>query len=185
MKRIKNRKKHDGFSLIELLVTVVILGVLVAIAAPSMYQVLESRKLKGAAENLFADLIFAKTESIKRNNSVVLSFGGVSPAWCYGLKEGASCDCTTSNDCSIDGIEKVINSNDFGDTTLNADFPGSSPEETGFEPLRGFAENSSGSVSNGAATFQNDGQDAVVMISTLGRVKICSASNFGDRKSVV
>jgi prepilin-type N-terminal cleavage/methylation domain-containing protein len=175
----KHKKTQKGFTIIELLITVVILGILVAIAAPSMYSILEGRKLKGAAENLFADLMFAKTESIKRNNEVILSFGGVSPAWCYGLKEDVSCDCATANDCSIDGIEKVVTSDQYGDTTLVADFPSSSPEETGFEPLRGFSESSSGSFSNGTATFTNNGREAEVVISTLGRVRVCSDTGFG------
>ncbi len=179
----KNQNIQKGFTLIELLIVVVILGILVAIAAPSMYKILEGRKLKGATENLFADLMFAKTEAIKRNNEVILSFGGTSPAWCYGLKEDASCDCSVSNDCSIDGVEKVVTSDSYGDTTLTAAFPGSSPEETGFEPLRGFSENSSGSFSNGTATFLNDGRNALVMVSTLGRVRICSGTGFGGYES--
>ncbi|OUR82092.1 hypothetical protein A9Q82_06985 [Cycloclasticus sp. 46_120_T64] len=179
----KNQHTQKGFTLIELLITAVILGVLVSLAAPSMFSILEGRKLKGAAENLFADLIFAKTETIKRNNEVILSFGGTSPAWCYGLKEDVSCDCATSNDCSIDGIEKVVTSDSYGNTTLTAAFPGSSPEETGFEPLRGFSENSSGSFSNGTATFLNDGRKAIVMVSSLGRVRICSDTGFGGYES--
>ena len=174
-----DRNTQKGFTLIELLIAVVILGILVAIAAPSMYQILEGRKLKGAAENLYADLMFAKTETIKRNNEVILSFGGTSPAWCYGLKEVATCDCATANDCSIDGIEKVVTNEQYGDTTLLAAFPGGPPEETGFEPLRGFSENSSGSFSNGTVTFTNDGREAVIIINTLGRVRICSDTGFG------
>jgi type IV fimbrial biogenesis protein FimT len=177
----QNRQK--GFTLIELLIVVVILGILLAIAAPSMYKILEGRKLKGAAENLYADLMFAKTETIKRNNEVILSFGGTSPAWCYGIKEETSCDCTIANDCSIDGIEKVVTNEQYGDTTLIATFPGGPPEETGFEPLRGFSENSSGSFSNGTVTLTNDGREAVIIISTLGRVRICSDTGFGGYES--
>jgi len=179
----KNQNMQKGFTLIELLITVVIMGILVSLAAPSMFSILEGRKLKGAAENLFADLMFAKTEAIKRNNEVILSFGGISPAWCYGLKEDTTCDCTVSNDCSIDGVEKVVTNDNYGNTTLTAAFPGSSPEETGFEPLRGFSENSSGSFSNGKATFLNNGRNAIIMVSSLGRVRICSDTGFGGYKS--
>ena len=51
-----DRNTQKGFTLIELLIVVVILGILVAIAAPSMFSILEGRKLKGAAENLQVDL---------------------------------------------------------------------------------------------------------------------------------
>ncbi len=184
-----DQNTQKGFTLIELLISVAILGILVAVAAPSMFSIIEGRKLKGATENLFADLIFAKTETIKRNNAVILSFGSSGSDWCYGISEGSNCDCTnallaipTVTTCTIDGIQKVVINSGYGDTTLIAAFPGSSPEETGFEPLRGFSKNSSGSFSNGSATFENNGREAEVVISTLGRVRVCSDTGFGGYK---
>ena len=178
-----DRNTQKGFTLIELLIVVVIMGILVALAAPSMYQILEGRKLKGATENLFADLMFAKTETIKRNNGVILSFSAGTD-WCYGLSEDTGCNCVTSSPaCTIDGIEKVVTSNDYGDTSIAFSFFGGTTSETGFEPLRGFAENASGATSNGSVTFTNNGREAVVMLSTLGRVRVCSDTGFGGYES--
>ena len=183
---------QKGFTLIELLIVVVIMGILVAIAAPSMYQILEGRKLKGAAENLYADLLFAKTETIKRNSKVAVSFGSSSPNWCYGISQGVDCDCIpalsgSATTCTIDGIEKVVTNTQYGDTSINAAFVGNSggdPEAVGFEPLRGFSEYiTSGSYSNGSAKFTNDGREAVVMVSSLGRVRVCSDTGFGGYES--
>jgi len=179
----KNQNMQKGFTLIELLITVVIMGILVSLAAPSMFQILEGRKLKGATENLFADLMFAKTETIKRNNKVILSFTA-GTNWCYGLSEDTGCNCATSSPaCTIDGIEKIVTSDGYGDTSIAFSFFGGTTTETGFEPLRGFAENASGATSNGSVKFTNGGREAVVMLSTLGRVRICSDTGFGGYKS--
>ena len=85
----KNQNIQKGFTLIELLITVVIMGVLVSLAVPSMSSILEGRKLKGAAENFQVDLMFIKTEAIKRNTPVRIyfKFDSVDAAkWCYGMK---------------------------------------------------------------------------------------------------
>ena len=101
-------QKRNGFTLVELMIVVAILGVLAAIALPSFQETLERRKLNGAGERLFADLLFAKTEAIKRNASVSISFAGTGATWCYGIAVAASCDCTDNAPaCSIDGVIKI------------------------------------------------------------------------------
>jgi len=191
----KNQNMKKGFTLIELLITVVIMGILVSLAAPSMFSILEGRKLKGATENLFADFMFIKTESIKRNNKVALSFGDSGSNWCYGFSVGSDCDCTgaladpvTTTTCTIDGIERVVTNRDYGNTAISSHaFNGNSagtPDSVSFDPSRGFSEYiTSSSYSNGSTKFTNNGRETVVMLSSLGRIRICSGTGFGGYRS--
>lgn len=179
-----DRMKQNGFTLIELIITVTVLGILLAIAAPNMFSVVESRKLKGAGENVMADLQFAKAETIKRNTPVIISFVNGTD-WCYGMAVNASCTCSNPSptDCTIDGVQKVVRASDFDGPTLTAAFFGGTATQTGFEPVRGFAENLVGSTSNGTVTVQADGKDVQVKLSKFGRIRICTSTGTGGYDS--
>lgn len=56
-----------GFTIIELMVVVAILGIFAALAAPSMADLLASTAIKGAATDFYSSLIVARSEAIKRH----------------------------------------------------------------------------------------------------------------------
>lgn len=63
-------RRPDGFTIIEAMVVVAILGILAAIGIPSMRDLIASTRVKGAASDVFASLIFARSEAVKRNAGV-------------------------------------------------------------------------------------------------------------------
>lgn len=73
----------SGFTLIELMVTVSVAGVLLAIAVPSFNQLIVTNRLTAQANEFVAAINFARSEAIKRNARLVL------------CREGAPDTCAT------------------------------------------------------------------------------------------
>ncbi len=61
-----------GFTAIELMVTVAIMAVLMALAAPSFIPLIEGWRVRQAAEQLQSTLYYARSEAIKRGGRVVV-----------------------------------------------------------------------------------------------------------------
>lgn len=173
---MSHRKSYAGFTLMELLITLAILAILIAIAVPSMSGVLERRKVHGAGENLFANLMFSKTEAIKRNQPVGVTFKITNAnTWCYGIAT-AACDCTNTTSCTIDGVLKVTNQGDFPGVTIDTtDSTIVTDDFVSFESLRGATNLASGTEKNLQFNVPS-GAEYGVIISSFGRVRLCGES---------
>jgi type IV fimbrial biogenesis protein FimT len=62
-----------GFTIIELMLAVVILAIVVAIGAPSFNDLILGTRVKNAASDIYATLIFARSEAIKRSTNVAIT----------------------------------------------------------------------------------------------------------------
>lgn len=70
-----NRQRHaccSGFTLIELMVTVVILAILLGIAAPSFQNIITNQRVSAYANELLSSAMLARSEALKNNQTVVL-----------------------------------------------------------------------------------------------------------------
>ena len=66
------RRQH-GFTLIEALVVIAMIGVLLALAAPSFNTFTANQRVKTASFDVYAALVFARSEAIKRRQSVTVA----------------------------------------------------------------------------------------------------------------
>lgn len=96
--------RPQGFTLVELMITVAVLAIVVTLAAPSFSDLINRNRLTASANEIVGALQTARMEAVRRNTSVVL---------CPST-DGASCSGT-------DWQRLIIFSDDDGDATVDAD----------------------------------------------------------------
>src|SRR5687767_13538734 len=82
--------RSRGFTLVELIITVAILAVLMAVGVPSFRAFVQNQKVKSASFELMSALVLARSEAVKRNTDVKLE-PDTAGAWAEGwaVKYGA------------------------------------------------------------------------------------------------
>lgn len=76
-------KLKQGFTLVELITVIAIVAILAAVAIPSFRDIINSQRIKNASFELFASLMTARSEAIKRNANVTITAasGGWEDGW--------------------------------------------------------------------------------------------------------
>lgn len=140
--------KHDGFTMIELMVIIAIVGILAAIGAPSLSESLARRSLEGVANELSADLQYTKSQAVSANTTVSM----VTSAHGYTVSNSGTTFKTIALDSKI---------------TLT------SPLTVSFEPYRDFAD----AATSITLTHTGTSAQLRVMADVMGRIQMCSPSS--------
>ena len=168
-----NKKKVLGFTLVELMITIAIVGILASMAVPSFQKMIERNRLKEVAEGLKSDLMWMRTEAIKQSCDLKIDFDNA--VWDYTIYQpDATCSCPADgSDCNI----KVITGSQFQNVTMGtASFMPGGISVVAFDFRRGTTNNNGGVILN-TANYQ-----LKVIVSQTGRVRVCSSDNT---KSVI
>lgn len=70
----KKLRRNSGFTLIELMIVIGMIGILTAISVPAVMKWLPNYRLKAAARDLYSNMQKAKIEAVKRNADVLIIF---------------------------------------------------------------------------------------------------------------
>lgn len=75
------RPARHGFTLIELMVTITVLAVALALAAPTFSTQLANFRVRAAAEAAINGLNYARTEAVRRNAAVEFTLDAAGSGW--------------------------------------------------------------------------------------------------------
>lgn len=156
-------KNMQGFTLLELLITLTVAAIILKMAIPSYFNFMDKQKLKAAAESIYSDIQYARSEALKQNQDMVVSFE--TTQWCYGINEVGGCDCTTGDNCQVNGVEKVTSSINLPDVALS---------NVTFTSNNLTLDSARGTANSGELTLTSDlGLQLKVQVNLLGRIKVC------------
>ena len=68
------RKTPKGFTLIELVISILILGIVAAVATPSFAEAMISYRIEAAAKRIVADFNYARQQAITKSDTVTIEF---------------------------------------------------------------------------------------------------------------
>ena len=173
---MSSSRKHtmQGFTLSELMITIAIVSIISALAAPSFSETIDKRRVDGVSEPVKSLLSFARSENISRQSDFFISFdtSTSSADWCVGVSMSANCDCNASidgnNACVVDGQLKVIKSDGSGNVQLSTTFAN---DETSFSAPRGGASETGDIV----ISSTSEDRSTTLSINRMGRIYSCTA----------
>ena len=157
-----------GFTLLELLITVSVLSILIATAAPSFSSVTQSVKMQRLAGELNGFLIQAKSESVKRNQDIWVHFSTAKNEvqstgdWTVWLKPTE--DLTGETLLQLSGEP-------FSDVAFSHNYTG---ERISFESVRGRPARGTIYLSPNASSTD---RLLIKLSSPPGRIKVCGESS--------
>lgn len=171
---MKPRSPDSGFTLIEMMVTVAVLAILVAVAAPSFSDAMDRARIKSQAMRVIDVIEFAKSEATKSsitrntaagtwNTAVTINVTGGS-SWSVVAQATDSDGNVTQRKASYEDVNGIsIESPDSAMMTMN------------------FRRIMTGDVDTAIVLQSTNGRQIQISVSATGRITACAVStSIGD-----
>jgi len=175
-------RRHRGFTIVELMMSIVLVAIGTALALPSYRDMVEKRQLTNGAEQLASFINTAQGISSRTNQVVTVSYEREHhDEWCIGAvievaPYVAPCDCTetsssASDYCAIDGQKFVLDNTNTNNLELVHEITGDGAYA--FDPIRGLFLDLDDSLTMVLHSNNRDFR-LHLMVNNTGRVTLCS-----------
>lgn len=125
---------QQGFTIIELMITVIVASIVAAVAIPSMNQFIKNERLTSFSNTLFGDLYLARSEAVERNqptivcasnNATSCTGGSFQNGWIVGVDTDGDGTLSTG-DINADGTSALLKVQQEieGDISFNSNLGG-------------------------------------------------------------
>ncbi|PSV91970.1 GspH/FimT family pseudopilin [Photobacterium angustum] len=164
----RHDRRQQGFTLLELVIAVSVMSVLLAMAAPSFSQLIETNKIKRLATEVEWFLVQAKSEAVMRGRNVYIhKVTSPAPQWCLFSSLSAAIG---SSDCSNppNNLLGLVASSNFELATLDSS---STLTNFYFDPIYGKPE--SAAIGGNYIYSLGDYTFKTVLYSPTGRIYSC------------
>lgn len=185
-------RKAGGFTLIELVVTMVVLVILAMMAQPSLRDFFDRYRLRGAGDAVVSVISNARAEAVKNDLDVVVAFTGTGTSWCLGADataaptggnpalqivsaanaDAAKCTCTdpaSATECRVGGQRAAVEVGAFPDVAIS-----NTPAAFAFDSKLGTIV----PLGTPAVTLTSPSgtYDVNVQMNALGQARLCTPS---------
>lgn len=143
-------RKAGGFTLVEAMVVIAVLGIISVLAAPSFNQTFAKNHLRGAAGEAYADMQLARAEAVQSNGVVDVTFSGTG----YQVRRGT----------------QVVKAVTYGGGVVVS---GGSAMTVSFNPVRATATVASGPL---FLTHVSTTSTLRLTVNILGRPQVCASA---------
>lgn len=176
-----------GFTLIELMMVVALLGIAATLAAPDLRRTIKNQEISNAASDLLSAALSARAAALKNNARTVLQpIGGSGASWKDGWRVYIDADRNSKFEAAKDTVVLVRESPLPADTAIT----GTVLAQIAFDPdgfLANIAANSTNNVSasyNGRITIGSSAagvtRQRVLIVARTGQSRICASETAAE-----
>jgi type IV fimbrial biogenesis protein FimT len=178
--RLRHRRARPsqgiGFTLIEMLAVLLVLVAILALAAPSFQEMINRQRVKSVANELAADMQYARSEALRMNYDVIVAVDGTATRSCYSVfwyKGTGQCSCRRTPVCFRMPAEELRTTSINNNLGVRVQPAVSTNPAVRFLPGLGQAESADLTAAFGINVTGNRAR-ARVLVALTGRVSICS-----------